>query len=544
MVLVRDADRPGAVVRSNVRLPAFEGFGRILRNGMSGAGTRIAMMLVGFLLTPYILVSLGLVDFGLLAIFGSLAGYLGLLDFGLGGTFVKFITEYAEKERFDDVRDVVTFGTVFYIGFGVVTLVPIFLLAPFIVHFFKMPVDAQPHAVLVFREFFALIIASMVFSIPGSVVVAKHRMDLASRNNFAGYVAYAILTAVLLHLRFGINGIVFAQAGQLVVTATLHYRTARRLFGPLYADPRRLDPTIVRRMFRFGGWTQVTALLNVVILDAGRFLAAGIVSVGSVTFYEVGGKLAYISRTLPNYLVDAVSPAAAAADAHANEDVLRGIERTGSLYLLLATTLLAGFVVGACDPIMRVWLGRSYPYVETITLFLAIGYIASSSAQVGVTMLRSIGRPDLEASCVGIGAVVNVATTLVLMRAFGIIGAAMGTCAGWIAFTVTYAVVERSRRGIASVVPIGPAIRIVGVGVCATAALAWVVRRPFMHALFAAKLTGLAGLALSGIVYATIFALLSWALGAFRFDEERIVRNALRLRRFSANRFGRVGASP
>jgi hypothetical protein len=37
---------------------------------------------------------------------------------------------------------------------------------------------------------------------------------------------------------------------------------------------------------------------------------------------------------------------------------------------------------------------------------------------------------------------------------------------------------------------------------------------------------------------------LSWGLGAFRFDEERIVRNAVKLRRFSAARLGRAGASP
>src|SRR5665213_729345 len=128
-----------AIKLSNVRTKkselAFDGFGRILLHGMSGAGARIAMMLVGFLLTPYILLSLGFVDFGLLAFFGSLAAYLGLLDFGLGGTFVKFITEYAEKGELEKARQVITFGMLFYLGFGFVMAVPVFAAAPFIVHF-------------------------------------------------------------------------------------------------------------------------------------------------------------------------------------------------------------------------------------------------------------------------------------------------------------------------------------------------------------------------------------------------------------------------
>lgn len=520
---------------------ASGGFGRILLNGMSGAGARIAMMLVGFGLTPYILTSLGFVDFGLLAIFGSLAGYVSLLDFGLGGTFVKFITEYAEKGDLGRARQVVTFGTLFYLGFGIVMAVPVFTLAPFIVHFFRMPATAVPHAVLIFREFFSLVVASMILSIPSTAVVAKHRMDLAIRNSFVGYLVYAALAVVLLHLRYGINGLVIAQTVQLGVTSALQYLTARRLFGPIFTDPRRFDPQVVRRMFHFGGWTQVTAFLNVVILDVGRFLAASLVNVASVTFYEVGMKLSYISRTLPNNLVGAVYPAAAAADAHQDHDTLHRLQLTSSLYCLLATTLIAGFVVGACGPILRVWLGTEYPYVVTITLWLALGYVASSSTTVGVTMLRSTGRPALETACYGVAAGVTLIASLLLMRVFGIVGVGMGTCAGWVGFALFYALLDRKRHDTTASLWAGP--RIVGVGACCSAGLAWLVGCAWMRDIFATKVAGLIGLAICGVLYVFVFVLLSWALGAFRFDEERIVRNVLKLRRFSATRLGRVGVS-
>ena len=346
-----------------------------------------------------------------------------------------------------------------------------------------------------------------------------------------------------LTLRFGIKGLIIAQAIMLLITATLQYRSARLLFGPVFADPRRLDGRIVRRMFRFGGWTQATALLNVVIVDAGRFLAASLVSVASVSFYEVGSKLAYISRSLPNYLVDAVSPAAAAADAHEDRTELHRLEITSSLYLLVATTLLAGFVIGACEPIMRVWLGTTYPFVTAITLWLGIGYVMSSSATIGVTMLRSVGRPDLEAACVGVGAFVNVVATFVLIRAYGIVGAAAGTCAGWVAFAVFYAAFQRLRPQPAfGQVTFGSALRIVCVGAACTCALAWFVRCGAIRDLFASRVPGIGGLCLSGVLYVSLFAAMGWSLGAFRFDQERIERNVGRLRRLSSARFGRAQA--
>jgi O-antigen/teichoic acid export membrane protein len=265
------------------------------------------------------------------------------------------------------------------------------------------------------------------------------------------------------------------------------------------------------------------------------------VSVASVTFYEVGSKLAFISRTLPNYLVDAVLPAAAAADAHEDQNALHRLELTASLYLLLATTIIAGFVIGACEPIMRVWLGTSYPYVAAITALMGVGYVLSSSATVGVAILRSVGRPDLEAAFVGVGAFVNLVATLVLTRAYGVVGAAAGTCIGWAAFALCYALFGRARTG-RGTMSYSAAVRIVGLGAACSGALAWFVRWNVIAELFTSRLTGIAALCLSGLLYVGLFAAAGWLLGVFRFDQERIERNVGRLRRLSTVRFGRVQA--
>ena len=242
------------------RVPLVDEARQILVHGMSGAGARVTMMCVGFVLTPYIIVSLGIQDYGVWAVVGALAGYLGLLDFGLGGTFVKFISEHVAKNERDAARQVITFGTLFYLALGFVFAVPVVLWSPAIVGLFKMPADAFPPAVAAFRAFFVLVVAAMALGISGSAVVAVGRMDLAVRNNFIGYLAYACAVAILMHQRMGLTGMVIAQATQIGVTSLLQYATARRLFGPLWRNPASFELPIVRRMFSFGGWTQATML--------------------------------------------------------------------------------------------------------------------------------------------------------------------------------------------------------------------------------------------------------------------------------------------
>jgi O-antigen/teichoic acid export membrane protein len=510
---------------------AHTAVGRIVRNGMSGAGARILMMLVGFALTPYIVHSLGFLDFGLWATVGALAGYLGILDFGLGGSFVKFIAQYAERNEHASARQVITFGMLFYLGFGLVTAVPVFLFAPALVHLFKMPPEAYPHAVLVFRALFVILIASLAFGILGSCIIAVHRLDLASRNNVIGYAVYAALVAVLLHLHRGISGVIAAQAAQVAVTATLHYFTARRIFGPVWHDPRRLDPLIVKQMFTFGGWTQLTTIFNVIMFDAGRFISAGVVGVASVTYYEIGGRLAHISRGLPGYLLDALPPAATAADARGDREEVRHISVSTTLYLLLVTALIAGFAWGACGPIMRVWFGYDHPYVHEIVLCLTVAYVVSCGAAVRVTVLRSLGRPELETACVASGALTTVAATVLLVPRLGVVGAAMGYAAGWVAYSAcSLAIVRRwdvydwwNSTGDAS-------LRIMAVGVFSAVGLKDAVDVPWIAGLFAHRVTGLVVLGACGLLYVLAFTLLIWAVGAWRFEERRFVHAATRLR--------------
>jgi O-antigen/teichoic acid export membrane protein len=498
---------------------------------MSGAGARILMMVGGFALTPFIVHSLGFLDFGLWATIGALAGYLGILDFGLGGSFVKFIAQYAERNEHAAARQVITFGMLFYLGFGLLMSVPVFLCAPALVHLFKMPAEAYPHAVSVFRALFAILIASLTFGILGSCLIAVHRLDLASRNNVIGYAVYATLVAVLLHLHRGISGVIAAQAVQVAVTASLHYFTARRIFGPLWHDPRRLDPLIVRQMFTFGGWTQLTTIFNVIMFDAGRFISAGVVGVSSVTYYEIGGRLAHISRGLPGYLLDALPPAATAADARGDREEVRHISVSTTLYLLLVTTLIAGFAWGACGPIMRVWFGTEYPYVHEIVLFLTVAYVISCGAAVRVTVHRTLGRPEFETGCVGAGAATTLVTTLLLAPRIGVVGAALGYAAGWVSYSLCSLALERRANVYDWWNSTGDAsLRIMAVGVFSAVGLKNAVDVPWIAGLFAHRVTGLFVLGACGVLYVLAFTLLIWAVGAWRFEEHRFVRVATRLR--------------
>ena len=496
---------------------------QVLLNALSGVGARLAMMAVGFLLTPFIVHTLGVGQYGLWSVIGSLAGYLGLLDFGLGGAFVKFITEYVEQERHDAARQVVSFGMLFYAAFGLALAIPIVLLAPALVHLFKMPASQMPAAAHVFQALFVLLALSLVVGLPGAAVVSMQRMDLASRNNVLGYVAYVIATVVLLRRGYGIAGVIAAGYVQLIVTAGLQYVTARRLFGPLFHNPLRFERAVIGRLFAFGGWTQLTSLLTIVSLDVGRFVAAGTVGVVSVTYYELGSKLAFFSKSMPSYFLDAIMPAAAAADAHGDGAALDRMYRLGTLYAMFATFGIGGFLVGASDPVMRVWMGQTYPYVALVIFGLTIGYCASSLTGVGTTVFRAAGIPKYEAYFTAISAAANLIATVLLAPRIGLTGVVAGTAVGWIAGSVYFSIVYHRVRAVAWWPTVGaPAARLAAAAVCATALLSAAVHAPFAQPAFGSRVGGLLALGAAAALYGALYLGLAWLAGAADYDESRL----------------------
>jgi O-antigen/teichoic acid export membrane protein len=506
-------------VTETTGVPQRSLFTRILVNTMSGAGRSIATSAIGFLLTPIIILNLGLLQYGLWAIVGSLTGYLGLLDFGLGGAFVKFITEFVETENKAAARQVVVFGMLFYLGFGLVLATPVLVLAPYIVHLFKMPPAQYPEATSLMRTFFCLIVVAWIAGVPGMVLVAMHRMDLASRNDFIGYVVYAGTTLAFLKLHYGIAALVIGVSAQIAVAASLQILTASRMFGTMWHNPMTIERAILKRLFGFGGWTQLNSLFSIINLDAGRFIAASVASVASVSLYEIGSKLAFFAKIYPSYMLSALLPAAASADAQNDSAALDRMYAKGTRYSVFATFACAGFVIGGADPMVRVWLGKAYPSIAEIVFWITLGYAANALTGVGTTILRASGKPRYETYYTAVAMIANIVFTIPLALKFGIVGVAMGTCAGWFAGTLYFLYTYHSVRHAPWLASIGaPLARLTLASVVSTGAYYYVLHIPAVAHYFEYRALGLAVLLAISAVYGALFVGLSIALGVWVHD--------------------------
>ena len=75
---------------------------KIVRNTAANAFMNLWRYAVNFFLLPFIILHVGVEDYGLYLLVGAFVGYFGLLDLGVGTSLVKYIAEYnakGDKER-------------------------------------------------------------------------------------------------------------------------------------------------------------------------------------------------------------------------------------------------------------------------------------------------------------------------------------------------------------------------------------------------------------------------------------------------------------
>ena len=100
---------------------------RLLGNTAVLAIAQVSGMVVSLVVTPYVLSSIGIENYGLWILVGSVLAYVGLLQIGLGRGTIRMIAFHAARGEMGVVRRIVSYGVVWHLVVAV-ALTPVALL--------------------------------------------------------------------------------------------------------------------------------------------------------------------------------------------------------------------------------------------------------------------------------------------------------------------------------------------------------------------------------------------------------------------------------
>lgn len=400
---------------------------KLVRNTLYNILGRFCGIISTLILTPYIIQHIGMERFGIWAIIGVITGYFGLLDFGVGASFVKYTAEFYAKRDYQKINRLVNLGVVFYLLLGAL----VFSLAIFFIHpllnLFKVPAGLYGEAKFVFLTGIFIFLASNAASPFNAVITGLQRMDLA--NKLAILVLIPNILGVVFFLRngYGLSGLIINNLIIFIISALLSIIACFKVLPELKLNLFKLDKEMFARLFSFGFKMQIVKISYVVSNQTDKIILANFLSLSLVAFYQIGSYIINYVIIISSLLVSALMPAFSEIEAKGDRNLLIKAYLKSTQYLSIIVLPLFIFLIVASPRIIFIWMGLGYEKAGLIIQILAIAWMFHTIAQSAGSVSVAIGKPQLLAAASMIITISNIALSLILIKKFGFYGAAWGT---------------------------------------------------------------------------------------------------------------------
>jgi len=373
---------------------------------------------------PVLIDQLGTDRFGLLLIAWAVISYFSLFDLGLSRALTKLIAEQLGTGRKERIPGLIWTALTLMAALGLVGGLATALLSRWIVTgLLKIPEGLHSEALGAFYL--------LACSLPLVTVTAGLRGILTAYQRFGLISAAQMILGVfsfagpLLVLPFTRNlAVVVAVlvAGRLIALA-IHWLMCLNTVPDLRLG-KTIDRGEIRPLLAFGGWMTISNLISPMMVQMDRFLIGMIISVTAVTYYTTPLEIVTRIGVIPTAAVGVLFPAIATSLAMDRKRTALLFER-GMKFVQLVLFPITLIVFGLGGQGLRLWLGNEFAIQSTQVLqVLAIGVLINNAAQVLFMMVQGVGRPDLTAKLHLAELPVYLVTMWILIRYFGIIGAA------------------------------------------------------------------------------------------------------------------------
>lgn len=385
---------------------------------MAATGIAFAVQFgVNFLLTPYIVNSLGTTAYGFVPLITNIIGYASILTTALNSMASRYIALAYNRGDFATANTYFRSVLIADSVLAVVLAVPGFLFSAFPQWIMNVPAELLGDVRLAFLCSMLGTEIALVLSVFGCVYYVRNRLEKSSlRNIESNLIRAAVLVAVFSAFS---PRIYYITATMLIVTvytcvANVYY--TRTLAPELSLRRGRFSPGAVRRLLSAGVWNSIDSLSYTLLVTLSLYLAN--LFVGP----QVGGEYS-LAKTVPSVLVSlggtmvgVFAPQLMQYYAKGRRDDFHrfmsfSLRATATLY-----TLPVGFLIVFGTTFFDLWVpGQASSFLQWMSVLTLIPTLFSCGSMVLNNVFVITGRLKVPALAFLVCGVLNVAIVIPLL---------------------------------------------------------------------------------------------------------------------------------
>ncbi len=406
--------------------PAFE-----IRPGLLARNTVLNMiglgvpMIVGVLAIPFTIRLLGTERFGILSLVWVVVGYLAFFDLGLGRATTKFIAEALGRGETGAVSRILWTTVFFQTLLGLAGAGLLALATPLLVgRVLHIPAGLAAEA----RVSFILIGVSLPVVLASAsfrgALEARQRFDLVNIVKGTSSTLNYLLPLGGVLIGFDLRGVVALLVGARIVVLGCWIVLCLKTYPSLGRD-RSVRRENVPVLLKFGGWVTVSNVVQPVLNYLDRFLIGSLIDMKAVGFYVAPYEIVTKAGILPGSLILTLFPSFSHFQGREEHDRAKTLFSYAVKYLIIGIGPVSVLLAFLARPVLTLWLGAEFA-VKSVPVFeiMAVGFLATSLADVALAFIQGFGRPDLTARIHVLELILFVPLAWLFIRNWGITGAA------------------------------------------------------------------------------------------------------------------------
>lgn len=400
----------------------------LLINAFSNWMALAIAILIGFLLTPYIISHLGKTGYGIWTLIASIIGYYGILDLGITSAITRYVARYAAQNNYKALIETICTSLAVFCVVGLVIVGFSFAVAGPLSRFFNVSTDYIEK----FRQIVWLLGLATGLGFPGNlfgaVIRAHERFVAANLIIVIITIIRASLIVLFLSNGFGLVGIAFSHLISAIIMIVLNYTICKILFSYFRLHLKAVSWSMFRLLLGFGVATTVWSLADIMRFNLDSFVIAKWINFPSVAVYGVAALLIrYFLQFIAQGTHVVFTPRFSSLDGEGKRDHLQ------QLFLKsLSVASFLSFAVGTLIIIfgkqfIALWIGIDFLGAVPVLWVLTLSYSIAFAQAPSISLVYALKKHYLFAEVSIIEGIANVALSIYLAPRYGILGVAIGT---------------------------------------------------------------------------------------------------------------------
>lgn len=387
--------------------------------------------LIPLFYTPVMLSLLGQNEYGLYKIASSTTSYLSLVSFGIGSAVTRYLIKAnVDGGKKEEERTFGLFNLIFQ-AISVITLV-IGTAITFnlnLIYSSSLTVEQLSRMKILVGILVINTAVSFSASSYNAVVSTHEKFFFIQSINILSTIGAPVLNLVVLLCGYKSIGMAIASLALNVLTRIAYIVYVRRIIGlrPRYDN---LPVDIIKEVLKFSFWIFVSNVIGQL------YGSTDVIIIGSIPALATIGAAVYsIGATFPNIMFSMAQVMPSIFMPKANKMVFAGstnkeltdlVIKVGRMQAFIVTLVCSGFAVFG-KQFIYFYAGEEYSEAYWVAIIIMIPNCIPLVQSAAHSIIQAKNMHKFRSEVYLVIAIINVVGTLLLVRQFGIIGAAIPT---------------------------------------------------------------------------------------------------------------------